>query len=200
VDGSLTGLADCASSPKRFYNRGFDATSVSDTRLWEIIALGDAGEVQREEPPAAVGSTTDTGTSTSTGTDAGTPTRATATPARYSVKSLSTGRCLAIPTPRGGGGGGDGEVGLVAACDPANTLQQWVLGSKSTGGSTGGGSKGGGGITIKSKVDGLCLLSTITTSVGSCTDVHAATWTLGGADKQRLVASGQCLSVSNYSG
>ena len=100
----------------------------------------------------------------------------------YSLKSLSTGRCLAAVVA---GSTPGSEAGMVAPCNDSDPRQQWDFGP---------------GQPIKSKVDGLCLDAALS-ALGLSTACKG--WTLGGVDGERITpatGSHQCVQVLNYSG
>lgn len=104
----------------------------------------------------------------------------------YSLKSPSTGRCLAAVVAGSDPDSGR-DVGMVAPCNASDSKQQWDFAP---------------GQPIKSKVDGLCLDSIAGKgALGLSTACKG--WALGGVDGDRLTSaasSHQCVQVFNYSG
>ena len=122
------------------------------------------------------------------------------TKGEYTIKSLSTGRCLELTTPPPPPPSRDdcrvqhqvGDmVGLAAPCDASDVLQRWSLNNR-----TG---------ELASKVDGLCLLPSEALALGHCEqsvgltaaapwmEKHFATGTM-------LRAGADCLQVFDYTG
>ena len=95
------GLAPCDSAPKRFYNRNWESTGVEDTREWSV---------NPRKKTAAEATTV-----------------AAAAPS-YTVRSLSTGRCLsAAPEADAEGASNGGGVELMP-CDEGSAAQAWGFG------------------------------------------------------------------------
>lgn len=95
------GLAPCDSAPKRFYNRNWESTGVEDTREWSVNP--------RKKTAAEA-------------------TTVAAVAPSYTVRSLSTGRCLsAAPEADAEGASNGGGVELMP-CDEGSAAQAWGFG------------------------------------------------------------------------